>query len=73
MNENANTVQQVINTLQDLDIKATYDNMNILMGCLQTLASIRDKLNKPDKPANPEQNNENVHVEIIKPENNISL
>ena len=33
-----------MNTIQDLDIKSTFDNMNHLMGVLQTLASIRDEL-----------------------------
>lgn len=44
MNELANKIQIVINTIQDLDIKSTFDNMNHLMGALKTLAGIRDEL-----------------------------
>lgn len=46
MNEQANTIQIVINTLQDLDIKSTFNNMNRLMGAIQTLAKLRDELNQ---------------------------
>ena len=46
MTEQANRIQMVINTLQDLDIKSTFDNMNRLMGALQELARIRDELNE---------------------------
>lgn len=44
MNELAEKIQVVMNTIQDLDIKSTFDNMNHLMGVLQALASIRDEL-----------------------------
>ena len=44
MNDLAEKIQVVMNTIQDLDIKSTFDNMNHLMGVLQTLASIRDEL-----------------------------
>lgn len=44
MEDKAKTIQIVINTLQDLDIKSTFDNMNRLMGALQTLAKVRDEL-----------------------------
>ena len=40
-------IQLVIDTLQQLEIKATYENMNHLMGCLQMLATIRDE--KPEQ------------------------
>ena len=46
MKELAEKVQIVINTIQDLDIKSTFSNMNRLMGAMQTLAGIRDKLEK---------------------------
>ena len=46
MNEQAKTIQIVINTLQHLDIKSTFENMNRLMGALQTLAKLRDELTK---------------------------
>ena len=45
MNELAQKIQMVINTIEDLDIKSTFDNMNKLLGSLQTLASVRDALN----------------------------
>ena len=44
MNDLAEKIQVVMNTIQDLDIKPTFDNMNHLMGVLQALASIRDEL-----------------------------
>ena len=44
MNDLAEKIQIVMNTIQDLDIKSTFDNMNHLMGVLQALASIRDEL-----------------------------
>lgn len=47
MNEHAEKIQIVIDTLQDLDIKSTFDNMNRLMGALTMLAKIRDELNGP--------------------------
>ena len=37
-------IQNVISTLEGLDIKATYDNMNRLLGCMQVLANVRDAL-----------------------------
>ena len=46
MNELANKIQIAINTIQDLEIKSTFDNMNHLMGAIQILAAIRDELNK---------------------------
>lgn len=55
----ANKVQIVINTIQDIDIKASFDTMNHLMGAIQTLAQIRDELNAIEKDCNEEdQNNE---------------
>ena len=44
MKEMAEKLQIVMNTIQDLDIKSTFDNMNHLLGVLQTLAGIRDEL-----------------------------
>ena len=41
----ADMVQAVINTLGSLDIKSTYENMDKLLGCLQMLAKVRDRLN----------------------------
>lgn len=46
MKEFAEKIQAVINTLEGLDIKSTYDNMNKILGCMQVLAGIRDELNK---------------------------
>ena len=42
--EQANMIQAVINTLEGLDIKSTYENMDKLLGCMQMLAKIRDEL-----------------------------
>ena len=44
MNEMADKIQLVMNTIEQMNITATYDNMNRLLGCLQTLAGIRDDL-----------------------------
>ena len=44
MEENINKIQAVINALEGLDIKATYENMNRLLGSMQTLAEVRDSL-----------------------------
>lgn len=44
----ADMVQAVINTLSNLDIKSTYENMDKLLGCLQMLAKVRDRLNAPE-------------------------
>lgn len=49
MNGLANKIQAVINTLESLNIPATYDNMNKLLGCLQALAEVRDAINKEVK------------------------
>lgn len=43
MNETAEKIQIVINTIQALEIRATYENMNHLMGALKLLAEIRDE------------------------------
>ena len=50
MNEQATKVQAVINTLESLNIPATYDNMNKLLGCLQALAEVRDAISKGEEP-----------------------
>lgn len=39
-------IQAVIKTLEMLTITATYDNLNKMLGCLQTLIEIRDDLKK---------------------------
>ena len=41
-------IQIVINTIQGLDIKASFDNVNHMMGILKTLAAIRDELQTCD-------------------------
>ena len=41
-------IQKVINTLEGLDIKSTFDNMNRLLGSLQVLAMVRDELMKQE-------------------------
>jgi len=51
MSKNAEAIQKVINTLEGLDIKPTYDNMNRLLGCMQVLANVRDNLEKQEGEA----------------------
>lgn len=52
MKEQADKIQAVINTLEGLDIKSTYENMNKILGCMQVLAGIRDELNKEGQNGN---------------------
>lgn len=46
MNEltNAEKLQVVMNTLETLDIKPTYDNANKLLGVYRFLAEVRDNI-----------------------------
>lgn len=46
--EIAGKIQVVINTLQTLNITASFDNMNHMMGVYQTLAGIRDELSETE-------------------------
>jgi len=55
MKELSEKIQLVINTLEGLDIKSTFDNMNRLLGSLQALAEIRDALSAEVKVAQDEQ------------------
>lgn len=41
---NTEKIQAVINTLETMEIRSTYDNMNKLLGVYQTLAQVRDEL-----------------------------
>ena len=52
MEELTNKIQAVINTLEGLDIKSTFDNMNKLLGCQQTLADVRDELQQREVKVN---------------------
>ena len=52
MEEMTNKIQAVINTLEGLDIKSTFDNMNKLLGCQQTLADVRDELQRREVKVN---------------------
>ena len=44
MKEQAAKIQIVINTLETLNIPATYDNVNRLTGIYNVLTSLRDEL-----------------------------
>ena len=46
---NAEKIQAVINTLEQLMIPATYDNVNRMLGVYQTLLEVRDS--KPEEKA----------------------
>lgn len=46
MKEMAQDINNIIGTLESLNIPATFDNMNKLLGCLQLLAKIRDNLSR---------------------------
>lgn len=45
MKEIANKIQAVLNTLEQLNIPATYDNARKLAGCYQVLIDVRNELN----------------------------
>ena len=49
MKELANKIQVVMNTLQLLDIPASYDNVSRLTGIYQMLVGVRDELNGKDE------------------------
>lgn len=59
---NADRIQLVIDTLQQIELKASYDNMNHLLGCLQTLAEIRDNVREIEER---QAQNNNVNVDVI--------
>lgn len=42
----AQDIQNVISTLESLNIPSTYDNMNKMLGCMQCLAHVRDEVQK---------------------------
>ena len=46
---NTEKIQAVINTLEKLEIPATYDNVNRMLGIYQTLMEVRDS--KPEEKA----------------------
>ena len=54
--DNADKIQAVINTLKNLNIPATYENVRRMTGIYETLAEVRDSLNeeKKDGEADPE-------------------
>lgn len=52
MEEQANKIQAVINTLQELDMKPSYTNMDKMLGCLQTLVQVRDSLKEVEADGN---------------------
>lgn len=53
MNEMAKEVQNIIDTLNQVNITG-YDNMNRLMGSMQHLAKLRDRLAEMPEPAETE-------------------
>lgn len=55
MNEQQNKIQIAINTIQALEIKATFDNMNHLMAVLQILADVRNAIATPGNDVKEEK------------------
>ena len=53
---NAEKIQAVLNTIEILNIPATYDNVNRLMGIYSTLVEVRDDLNKPAETTEATEN-----------------
>lgn len=74
MRELAIKIQQVMDTIQQFDMKPTYDNCNHMLGCLQALADVRNALAGEDVPVQeqtpeePEVEVPEVEVEVIKNE-----
>lgn len=46
MNRFSEEIQKVLNTLECIEMQATFDNCNRMLGSLQKLAEIRDELEK---------------------------
>lgn len=46
--DNADRIQAVINTLETIQIPATYDNVNRVLGIYNTLVEARESLRKED-------------------------
>ena len=67
MNEIVGNLQLVINTLQELDIKSTYDNLNRLLGSIQVLDRIKQTIinseTNPEFVSEPEPA-EDIPVEV---------
>ena len=55
MKERADKIQIAMNTIQALEIKATFENMNHLMAVLQLLANVRDDLSRIADSENAEE------------------
>jgi hypothetical protein len=55
-------IQLVIDTLQDLDIKSTYDNMRKILGCINELIDIKRSI-----PVNEEAE---PRIEIVEDKEN---
>lgn len=56
MNEYAKKIQIAMNTIAILNIPATFDNVNRLMGIYNLLSSVRDDLaNMPERKEDPEE------------------
>ena len=56
---NAEKIQAVLNTLDQIEVKASYDNTNRLLGIHKVLMEVRDDLAKPVNAAE-EVKEENV-------------
>lgn len=44
-----NDLNNIIRSIQTLDIQSTYNNMNILLACINKLMDIRDKIEEKEK------------------------
>ena len=44
-----NDLNNIIRSLQTLDIQSTFNNMNVLIACIQKLMEIRDKIEDSEK------------------------
>lgn len=51
MDELSTKIQAVINTLETLEIPATYNNVNRMLGIYNTLVEVRDSLKEREKTA----------------------
>ena len=51
----AEKIQAVLNTLDQIEVKASYDNTNKILGIHKVLMAIRDELVEAERPVEAEE------------------
>lgn len=52
---NAEKIQAVLNTLDQIEVKASYDNTNKILGIHKVLMAIMDELAEAERPVEAEE------------------